>query len=63
MTHTAAAGNSPTQAVLPTSTGTDGPAVARVLPTEPPGLVNVLGMAAPLAVFLLANAAWASCPA
>lgn len=35
-----------------------GPSVARALPTRPPTPANLLGSVAPVAVFLLANAAW-----
>ena len=48
---------SPYAAVL-TPGGAVGRSVASALPTRPPGPASLLGSAAPVAAFLLANAAW-----
>ena len=52
----------PVQAERPGTSSTLGPTAAHVLPTRPPSLASMVGSVAPVAVFLLANAAWGLIP-
>ncbi|MGA7688301.1 MAG: hypothetical protein WCA29_03630 [Jiangellales bacterium] len=58
MTRTPVAKYSLIQVRQPSTPSVAGPSVTRVLPTRPPAPANLLGSVAPVAVFLLANAAW-----
>jgi hypothetical protein len=62
MTRTLVAEQTTPHAAVPTSAGKVGPSVARALPTRPPSPASLLGSAAPVAAFLLANAAWGLVP-
>lgn len=58
MTRTRVAEHDPIRAGRPANPSMVGPSVTRVLPTRPPTPASLLGALAPVAVFLLANAAW-----
>ena len=62
MTRTPVAEQTPPHAVVLTSAGMVGPSVARALPTRAPSPASLLGSAAPVAAFLLTNAAWGLVP-
>jgi len=62
MTRTPIAEQTPPHAAVLTSAGTIGPTVAGTLPTRPPRPTSMLGSVAPVAAFLLANAAWGLVP-
>jgi hypothetical protein len=58
MTRTPVAEDSLIQVWQPSTPSVAGPAVTRALPTRPPTPASLVGSVAPVAVFLLANAAW-----
>ncbi|MGB9374095.1 MAG: DUF3159 domain-containing protein [Jiangellales bacterium] len=58
MTRTPVAENNVIRVWHPATPSVAGPSVTRVLPTRPPTPANLVGSVAPVAVFLLANAAW-----
>ena len=58
MRRTALAEPTPIQAGMPRTPRAAGQSLGRVLPTQPPGLSSIVGSVAPVAVFLLVNAAW-----
>jgi hypothetical protein len=62
MTRTPVAETNTIQVSQPATPSVAGSSVARVLPTQPPTPANLVGSVAPVAVFLLANAAWGLVP-
>lgn len=62
MTSTPIAAQSPAHAGLRGTPRPVAESIGRVLPTRPPGLLTMVGMVAPLAAFLLADATWGLVP-